>query len=418
MTGSSSSSNRYKLDELFIGYANRNTEDEIWSDMTPRGGRISVAFGVMVVVAAVAALLWWFYTSARARPRQPPKYPQLVNIGLLTIVPTAAVWMMVSYVTLYGSSYSYGPMNWANLLGTAVAIYIVLFAVQRGQYTAAGQQLPYVLTMALFLAAGLAMIEMGRQAQGKGYNDMVDQAIVTGWEPLTDDMSLISMTYEMDDGQECQVSVELDCTVFWQDLDREYRQEEGDNQVDDWYAIYKSRHYYWDEKNHNELILSEFSYSNPQYDDNGEETTYFSCRDGPQSSYDNNNYDNYNAQNYNYNNYNGYNYNACQGQGDEDAWCVSNILINSHVCHAGFYSQNARDNEYINTTPERALILCFVAAVAAALVLGGWKMCPDPTNDLEEDSAVTGFVRAPEGEETEVHNNNKTATTTTKAAVV
>lgn len=86
---------------------------------------------------------------------------------------------------------------------------------------------------------------------------------------------------------------------------------------------------------------------------------------------------------------------------------MSNILINSHVCAAGFYTENAMDNEYIRQ--ENAMdyeyirqfdstMIFALVAVVVGLVFGGWSLCPSGNGSDMEEVNATGFVPAPDGE--------------------
>lgn len=322
--------------------ANRNTSDMM--DLGPPGGAVAISFGVLLTILAIGGLSWWFWIQARDHPRQPRKYPLYVNIGLLTVVPTLALIALTYYTTLgdLGGPLSYygiggrGPISAADLIGLALAVIILLYGVFRGKIGMAAEKFPPVFALALLLASGLAMVEMGRQARGKGYNDMVNSAMLTDWEAIDDHSSLLTIKYDTDDGQECTVSVELDCDFFWQDIERSYKEQQGqdgfgDDQV--YYIQGYDRHYMWDEDNYEELVSSTITYTAGDDEDH-----FFDCRSGMiggngQRALE----DRYNR--YGFYNYNGeWQYNDAQNDNDPGTFTVSNVLINSHTCRAGLFS--------------------------------------------------------------------------------
>ena len=367
--------------------ADRDTDNMI--ELGPVGSVIGIIIGVIVVLASIAGTLWWFWTQARDYPRQPPKYVKLVNIGLLTILPTVAVVLITSHYILLKDPYFYGPEDLGDLLGPALLLFVVLYGVFRGNFKASAKALPPVLALAFGLAAGLALVEMGRQARGKGYNDMVSSAILTDWRAIDDDTSLLTVKYETDKGKECEVSIEMDCTKFWQDRNLEYQQNADDANWDDIWGGRGNGHFYWDEDDRKTLILSEVTYSNRYNND-----AVFTCRGGPTQGM------NRRLEDWEENEYQEYNYvddyygEVAENDG-QGKYRVSNILINSHVCAAGFYSERALKKEYIYHTPESAIILCTIASVVLGFVFGAWRLCPG--DGVEQDTG-TDFVEAPNGE--------------------
>jgi hypothetical protein len=373
-------------------FADRDTSRML--DVGAVGGAMFIILGALVCLCALAGTAWWFWIQARDHPRQPTKYRIFINRGLLTVLPTLAVFA-ISYYVIIGNNdrYYYGPEDVIDLLAVVLAVFILLYAVFRGDCITSTKQLPPVLALSLALAAGLALVEMGRQARGKGYNDMTSSAIMTDWEAIDEDTSLVTVQYSTDKGQDCTVGIRMDCTKFWQDIERAYEEGDDDGEdVDDEYGGYFEGHFYWKEDNYESLITSEVKYSKGDDDDQ----PIFTCRDGPTDQQNRRHLEDY----YAYNN-NQYQYDdAQQRNNDDDAegyFTVSNILVNSHVCTAGFYSNKAMDDEYIRRTPESSMILCAVAAVVVGLVFGGWSLCPSENGSEVEEVNATGFVPAPDG---------------------
>lgn len=179
------------------------------------------------------------------------------------------------------------------------------------------------------------------------------------------------------------------------DIQRAY-QEGDDDEWDDEYGGYFHEHQYYLEDNYEDLIISEFQFSTE------DDQTMFTCRYGPTDQQNRRHLEDngYNEADdfYTYT-YNQYQYEQQQNNDDAEGYFeVSNILVNSHVCAAGFYTQNAMHNEYIRQTPESTMILCALVAVVVGLVFGGWSLCPSGNGSDVEEVNATGFVPAPDGE--------------------
>lgn len=220
----------------------------------------------------MAVTAWWFWLQARDHPRQPAKYRPFINIGLLTVLPTLGLFA-ISYYGIF-MDYRYSP-DVEDLLVATLAVFILLYAVFRGDFQASAKKLPPVLALSLALAAGLALTEMGRQARGKGYNDMISSAVMTDWEAIDENTSLVTVQYTTDKGQDCEVGIKMDCTKFWQDIERAYQEGNDDDEWDDEYGGYFHQRKYYLEDNYEDLIISEFQYST------GDDQTMFTCRYGP-----------------------------------------------------------------------------------------------------------------------------------------
>lgn len=415
--------NRRHQGNYFVGYADQDRSNIL--DLGKPGGAVAIVLGVCIIVAALLGTAWWFWTQAKTHPQQPNKCPLAVNIGLLTILPTFAVLALTYYVTLdtteifysYGAVfYSYGPDSFADLLRSVAALYILLYAVFRGNFKMAATRLLPTTALAMALAAGLGVLEMGRQARGKGYNDMVASAVMTDWQARDSDTSLVTVQFTTDKGKECEAALVMDCNMYWEDYKRTHVADQGN---DDMYQYQQYQYQngqqdlagYWEfyQDNEGKVISTEITYSQ----NNGNDPIFL-CRSGPTYEYeangDNGNYNYAEYGNYNYAEYgNYYNYQGevddemeeeKQQEQDEDGYfAVSNILINSHACTAAFFTEETYRNEYIAATPESSILLCGIAAVTVALVFGSWSLCDrNETNDHDQDASQADFIPAPNGD--------------------
>jgi hypothetical protein len=64
------------------------------------GGLLVVLLGIAMVIGSVVTAAKWFWKQARTHPQQPTQYPIAVNVGLLTILPTLALYGIAYYVTI------------------------------------------------------------------------------------------------------------------------------------------------------------------------------------------------------------------------------------------------------------------------------------------------------------------------------
>jgi hypothetical protein len=147
-------------------YANRDTSDML--ELGPAGGAFFILLGLLVCLCALAVTAWWFWMQARDHPRQPAKYRPFNNIGLLTVLPTLGLFAISYYGIIMDDRYSYGPTDVVDLLGAALAVFILLYAVVRGDCQESAKKLPPVLALSLVLAAGLALTENGTASPWQG----------------------------------------------------------------------------------------------------------------------------------------------------------------------------------------------------------------------------------------------------------
>jgi len=329
--------------------------------MGPFGGTVALLLGFLLCLASIAGAAKWFHEQAESYPQQPSKHTQLVNVGLLTVIPTIAIIVIVS-VTLYGM-YNGEIYDIFDIVPFAIAMIVLLYAVFRGDCVQGTRRLPFPFCMCMILATGMSLIHVGRLARGKGYNDWVE-AQVTGWKALDQDTSLISFSYETDSGRHCEVSLEMDCTRYWSDISKEYEEEakEGDDDkakdYDDYYWTRLDYTRMYEQDNYEQLIQSTMYYEDDDERD-------FSCRYGFER-----------GDQQGENEENGEDRRLEEQQNENEYPQIDSVLINSHKCKATWYTSEEYNKSYTWSQPHRSVWICGLTALVSGLILGAWELCP------------------------------------------